>query len=512
MVKCSHWIMRVDERWVFAAISFVISGVICSFSPMPNSDGVFYLRVAEKFLDGGLESAFEMYRSPYYSVAIGLLSREAGIELTASAYLLNSLACAAIAWFIADLGRLIGNGRIAATAAGALFLLHPQFNEYRSFIIRDFTYWALCLAFLGCQIRFILSGKAGYLLAGLVLLFAASLFRFESVFFVIVPFVTALLLRHHQRLLRTTLLCYVVLAALVFITGFCLLASGLLNVEMLLKPGEKFFMVSKTFLDSFSELANQFQVHMLRGYLDEYSEIATVAAFLVIVILKMLKSLSVPYFLLGVGCWRLGYIRGLPRDRCVPVAVMIVTGLLVVLIYTLSKRVVQGRYVLLFTLLILPVLAACVENWWLNKRSSGEQIGKGRYFLGLILVVYMAGDSFLSFGDKKTYILESTEWLKGSFSKTCSLASNSKKIGYFSGLHTSWHFTDQAVHRPEVLLHTKRVDVIAFEYRSKRQKSEFIQASLLKTFTKVRSFDANDRGVAIYTSKKIHSRCFRIDN
>jgi len=491
---------KIDERYGAALISCLIGFVVYLTTDLTNTDGVLYLRVADAYLQGGLEASLLLYDHPYYSVMIAFIANLFSVETYSAAVFLNCVACGVMAWALYDLGFLIG-GKVTARVSVGLFFLHPQFNEYRTFIVRDFWYWACCLGYLNSLIRFYKTLFYRYLILGVVLLLVGAMFRVESLLFLAVPLLTLIPLRRHVSVVRETTKYYGVFTAVCVLTFIVFFVTQGYGIGFYFHSIEKFVDAGFRIAVELEYLQAAFNEGLLKnGYLKEYSLAAVVVAFLVIVILKALKSLTASYlmlFLLVVP----GSGARISRIAVAPIVVMAVYYFITILVFTLVTRVIQGRHVLLLTLLFLPVLAVYVEDWLLYRcRGKNKAItGKLIFFVFLIVVSFV--DSFFSFGKKKEYLVESSRWLESTYSSGCRLASTNTKVAYFSGLDVDWKASQRlTVKKLKSIKRGHNIDLVAIEADLDEVNSNAHVIYLNQYFKKEKEFVGAKKSVIVYSS------------
>ena len=466
-------------------------------TPLTNTDGVLYLRAAEAFMSGGLTAAQALFDNPYYSALIGSLATITGLEPLSAAHLINALLCAAIGWTITDLGILIGGGRAAGFCAGILFLLHPQFNGYRGYIIRDFAFWACLLGFLNLQLRLYLSLRNSYLIAGLALLLVGALFRIESLLFVVLPLLTLAPLKKHISIVRQTLRLHSLLAVVLVIAAIVIASGLVIDLDSLARPAKRFVDIGSQLLQIMQGHETAFKDHLLNGYLEDYAMAGAIAAFLVIVILKALKSLTLPYFIITIILHRsISSIR-LSSLRTAAIFTFFCYYFVILVGFTLSTTIIQGRHVLPLTLVFLPILGCYLEHW-LTLQQSSRQKRKRRQWLAAFFGTYLFVDSFISFGTPKTYLTDAINWLQEKPTH-CTLASNHTKIGYFSQLNTNWAATGQLIESPSLeLLNSLNTDYLAIEHHKKDLFMNTLVDKISDEHTITETFESKKRRVVIF--------------
>lgn len=489
--------LTIDPRILIALLSFIISLLVSSTTPLTNTDGVLYLRAADAFMTGGLAAAQSLFDNPYYSVLIGSLAQLTGIETLTAAHLINALLCAAIAWIITDLGILIGGGKAAGVCAGALLLLHPQFNGYRGYIIRDFGFWVCMLGFLNLQLRFYLTLRSRYLLTGLALLLIGALFRVESLLLAALPFLTLIILKKHVSTVRQTLYLYSGLLVLSVAVALIITTDLLVDSTSLTYPAQRFIDVGSRFLHTINQHNSAFKTYLLNGYLEDYAMAAVIAAFFVIVILKALKSFTLPYFIITVILHKSIDNLRLSRLRTAAIYTFFYYYFAILIGFTLSTTIIQGRHVLPLTLVLLPILG-CYLAHWLTLQQSNLKKRQRNQWLAALFAAYLFIDSFISFGTPKTYLSDAINWLKTQ-PPSCTLAANETKIGYFSKMNTNWARTEQLIAAPSVnLLNSINSDYIAIEYHKKDQAMNTIVEGVSNKLAAVEKFESKKRQVIIF--------------
>lgn len=489
---------RLSPQWTAGIVSFLISIAVTLATPLVNTDGILYLRVAEAFQEGGYEAASELFAAPFYSILIAMLSDLLGCSVAWSAGIINAFACGALAWLLVDLGEMIGGSRIAAWGTAILLLLHPQFNEYRSFVIRDFVFWASCIGFVNLQVRAYLTLKSVYIVGAAILLLFAGLFRVEAFLFLPLPVVTLIFMRRYPGIIRITLIPYAVMACLGVLLLLALLMMDYPVWESMMRPLGRIYASATGFSDQLIFLNESFQQNLLRGYLEDYSIYGVLAAFLVMLMASVLKSFTLPYVILtyfmvrSVGQFRFSQVR------ITPVWVFWIFYFFAVYLFVISDRVIQGRHTILLTFLIMPVLGALFEYWMTLHRQSSVKAQKRRVYTCAFFVVYLLLDSFVSFGVSKIYLKDSSDWLKNSYAHECRLLTNSSKIGYYSSLEVNWgdlnQFRRSEKNLPKVL---NGADLVAVELKHKSESQKAFEQLLPQEYSKVAEF-GDDRGVIVY--------------
>ncbi|MFT6310007.1 MAG: hypothetical protein ACJAQS_000368 [Porticoccus sp.] len=494
--------IHIDPRWLFASISLLISIFIYSQSIITNTDGVLYLRVADTFLSDGFNAAKNLYSNPYYSVLVALIAKLTGLTTFISAQALNTLTCAAIAWFMVDIARLTSQSSYNPWIAGSLFILYPQFNEYRDFIVRDFLFWALVLAFMSCYIRFLLSLNSKFLIAGLFLLSVGAMFRTEAILFALLPVICLMPLRKHIMVVRTTISFYRWLLIIIVpvITVLYLVNSSIFD------SATQYIDKLAMFGDSYSRLSTNFEDYLLMGYLTEYSGAAVLFSFLIILSLKVLTSFTAPFLLLAGLSLSSSQDSRFSRLRIIPLLMGFIFYFSVVYIFLLSTTIIQGRHVLLLSLLLIPIFSSWIENFGmaLNSRKNGT---RNLLLVTTLFTVYLFTDSFFTFGDAKKYRTDGVLWLQGS-PPQCKLLSNNSRVNYFSQMDTQLiHLSEVGFRRSDLLSMAGNSDLVLLELDKRNDFHIRVTDILDISWTRVASFGARNKHTIIWSNPELSPSC-----
>ncbi|SVE46978.1 uncharacterized protein METZ01_LOCUS499832, partial [marine metagenome] len=180
--------------------SVVLSGWCIYIDDVINNDGVEYIRTAERLAVADWTGALSAYKWPFFPFLILLSSKILSLSYSTTGYLLNTIFFTiTIVFFVLTVREFGGYSRRLTLLAATVALVHPAFNEYRAFIIRDSGYLASLLVAMYCLARV---GKVDFLKyrAGVVAGFAvASLFRVEGfVFLLFTPLLLAVIRGQHN--------------------------------------------------------------------------------------------------------------------------------------------------------------------------------------------------------------------------------------------------------------------------------------------------------------------------
>jgi len=297
-------------------------------------------------------------------------------------------------------------------------------------------YWALSIFSLWQFLLYFREHKASNLLAFAIgLLFAAS-FRPEALaYLLITPFALFMdnTLDHAQR--RRYFL-QAISVALGFIL-FAVLTLAMLNFSVTAVLSD-FLSVYEPFLNSTFSLneadSNALSTAVFGEYAASYSgpyiTLFLITGLLAILIVKLFAGIGGPYFwLLVYG----GYTRSIKikRNLFLPIAFFLLTNAAIVFLFILITRFMSSRYAMLFCLLVvtlIPLVLASIVERIQNSNFSNTGIRVLILFFG-----YCAFDSFISFGQPKTFVFDSVEWIAAQPNEQAGLLTNNHAVAYYSG-------------------------------------------------------------------------------
>ena len=495
-------IIHIDPRWFFAGISLFISIFLYSQTIITNTDGVLYLVIADTFLSDGFSAAKDLYPNPYYSLLVGLIAKLTGLTTFISAHALNSLTCAAIAWFIVDIARLTSQSTYNPWIAGLLFTLYPQLNEYRDFIIRDFLFWALVLAFMSCYLRFLLSLNSRFLISGMILLLVGAMFRTEAILFTLLPIVCLIPLKKYVMVVKTTIAFYRwLLIIIVPITIILYLLSPPIFDSI-----THYIDKLARFEENYGQLVSNFDKYLLRGYLNEYSGAAVLVSFLIILVLKVLKSFTAPYLLFAALSMSSSRDTRFSRLRIAPLVTAFLFYFILVYIYLLISSVIQGRHVLLLSLLLIPIFSSWIENFGiaLNSRKNGR---RNILLISVLACTYLFIDSFFTFGHSKKYRTDGLLWLQER-PPQCKLLSNNSRVSYFSHMKTQdINFKKIKFNKNKFLSMASNNDLIFLELDQRNDVHILVSNILDTNWRQSASFGTGNKRAIIWSNPDLESSC-----
>ncbi len=428
-----NW-QQIDVRWIAVLASLLLSVFTLTFQKIPNADAYTYIRTAEIFLNEGIAAAYQHYSWGTYSILIGIVSW-LGVDLFFAGLLINSVFYAILVFSFLSIVREIDDRKPLLVISAICILVYPQLNEYRDLVIRDIAFWGLSiLAFwqylLYAKTRLI---RHGFIYCGAMLL--ATTFRAEALIYLIfTPFILLLDTRIEPidrrklffRLIAIAFAMTIVL--LIFLTLVGLDVAGLFIefvsiYEPFISGNYTLSEAERTLLGSllFTEYAATFS--------REYIEIFLLAGLIAILLANLFTAISGPYLIvLLIGLLK-NRIR-LPRHIAVPLIIYLSINTLILLSFLIITRYLSSRYAMLFSILLVLFVPLIIFHIHNTVKDSNRKM---THIVLTVFLGYCAIDSYFSFGEAKTYVSDSIEWLAENTAASSMLVTNNHAIAYFSG-------------------------------------------------------------------------------
>ena len=428
---------RYDLQAFAVVASLAFSWCAYLADPLLNPDGILYLRAAEAFLSDGVEGAFGLYEWPAFSIAVGVLHQFSGISLPIAAHALNAVLVSVLVVAFISLCREAGADRLTQALAAVVILVHPELNEDRNLVIRDFGFWAFSLLSLLALMRYAGRKRLRDALLWSVAVLLAFALRSEAL---LLALTGPLALFASEESWRRRFLTYLkfnsIFVALTLLAVACLVAV----------PGfvERFAATSLVLkwshplLEMKGEVwqaAQNVNAVLLTEYSDEFGLLFLLTGLTAMLVAKLLATLGVPSIaVLAYGFWKLRL--KLPARSKWPILSYAAACLVYLGAFILFHRFLQGRHpMLLAMLLMLPV------PFFLGQIYSKAKVlhRQGAFSLAFALVLGVClVDGFISFGHSKDYLVDALAWVETQAGGNEAIRTNSQEIAYHSGHPVHW--------------------------------------------------------------------------
>ncbi|MBL6753953.1 MAG: hypothetical protein ISP89_06715 [Pseudomonadales bacterium] len=448
-----NW-LRQHPR-IFALMgSLLIAGYVLSLGEMPNDDAYTYVRVADIMLHDGLAAAYAHYPWATYPVLFAHFVL-IDLDLFTAGRVLNALLYALLAvCFVSVAGELVRSAEPTRRSAilflaAVTVLLYPQLNEYRSMLIRDVGYWAFML--LGLQQLMVavrVPARSTQFWRRLVLFFTALVvaffFRAEALAYLLLTPVLFCFVRDQadNRRVGDALRVTLALLALGIAALATCLAAGVDILALLARfIGTYAPFIEATFSPDDTQRAAQSSVlfgEHAEVYSGDYLPVFLLIGLLSILAVSMTSAVGLPYLtVIGLTlakAWRdrhqrstgdLASTLGIEKNALIVVAGFALINLGILIGFVLVTRFVSARYGMLFSLLVALLIPLLLYR-------ALEAAHSRRVVVTIsFLFAYCLIDSFVSFGERKTFLEESIDWVKNN-DTTAPLLTNNHTLAYAS--------------------------------------------------------------------------------
>ncbi len=404
-------------RWVAVLASLLLTFLAVSQDHMPNDDGVMYLLSAEQFAVGVWDSKLQLYNWPFYAILIAGMHQLSGLGIETSAYVLNGLLQAVSVFAFLGVVSELSDDRKIVLAAAVLILIFPNFNDYRSEIIRGHGYWAFAMVGLLFLLRYIRQHERRYLFGWIGALVLAALFRTEGLVLIALAPLVFLLDPRYAVALRIRRLAWVYggYAAMVGLSLAVLIFAGIGEGSLTLwsKPVS---MLSQFYIAVSSDLSHKaavLQQGFLTPYADNYAWSIVIAAIVIILVTEIAASIGLVFGFLAAYAWLRSDAVGDAYQRRIVCSFMAI-NLLVLAAFVASLGFLTGRYPIALALLIMLFAPFGAVALYRRLTGSGtDAMPRKKWvnaaFVVVALVLFI--DGIFSFSPGKAHVEQAAVWL-----------------------------------------------------------------------------------------------------
>ena len=432
-MSSTNW-QQWDIRLLTVLASLALSGFAVAFASIPNDDAYTYIRTAEIFLEQGVGAAISHYTWAGYPILIALVSL-LGLSLFTSAYVLNAIFFAILAYaFISILRHLDDSNRIAWLAALTV-LAYPELNEYRDMVLRDVGFWAMLLLALWRFMVFVDTRQFSHSVFFVLAMIGAMLFRAEAVIYLVaIPFALFLQSDRNTQQNRQDFLKLAGFICCVGALGFLMLLAAGINLFSLIF---ELLRIYQPFLISRFNPDEAITAAQATAIFGEYAGIfsrdyvsAVVAVGLsVVLVMTLFYTIGGPFFwLLAFGLMR-KHIRW-HRAKVAPILAVSLANLFILVVFLYTTKFLTGRYALVFGLMAATLVPFLISS--IIERNRG---GKWEKFVSYFLILfffYCLIDSYVSFGKSKDWLLDAAGYVELQAESDTQVLTNNHTIAYFS--------------------------------------------------------------------------------
>jgi len=506
-------LMRLDARgirWLAVAVSVLLSLWVILINDKINADGALYVDTAQRILAGDWAGAYRLYRWPFFSALIALVSRITGLHPEAAAMAINLALAAVLVYAFLRLAEDLGGARKTLWFAALVILTFPYLNEKRADVVRDIGYWACYLSGVLLFLRFTRSPTLIRASAWWVVAVIAALFRVEGlVFLVALPL--ALWFRRDWPL-GSRLRHFVQVNTLTGLLLALVIVAVYLNPELteyrgrLLEPLDRlrdFWWGVTTGLDQKAELLRTQVLEVSTGPHGPYAGTSAtkvlVGGLIAIVLYKLVKLLSL-YCLLPLFRRFREPLQSLPPDAILTMAWLGLINLSVIMVFVVHTFYLSTRFLmpLALTLLVaMPFVLTAVHNRWQQLKPCPLH-KKWGYPLIALWLLWMAIDG-VTFTRNKAYLREAGTFIRNELPAQARVYTNASLLHYYSGQGIAWEANWQYEMPPPKQAPLETYDYAAVEIKRGRFPAPWEEILEAGGLEEIKAFE-NRRGdgVRIY--------------
>jgi len=422
-----------DPAWIAAIITVFISIWIIVTDDLINSDGVLYIEVAAKIIQGEWAAAIQQYNWPFYSLLIATVSKISFLPLESAAYVVDVLVQVLLTFmFVRCAQALGGNSRVALFAA-ILIVTNVTMNGYRDQIIRDFGYWAFFFTALYLFLQYQNYKIPKYAIGFSLSMIVATLFRIEGVVFLLGAPLLVLFSNHeHKKNIYSLWLLWSPIILLLVICIVYIGVGGDMPTSMGRMTDPIFYLQDayKNMVMGIAEKGSLLEETVLK---DGARDMGTESMFAILFMMLIAKIISasgvIPAFFYVTNSLSENIRTTVTNKKLLNGFLLI--NLFVLIVFLLSHSFLSPRYTMTMALLItLP--AAFSLSAFMEKQAHTTKWKQRGKLLIIVMLVYMFLDGITSFGASKSYIKEAGQWLGQTISKQESLAASDRSLYYYA--------------------------------------------------------------------------------
>jgi len=413
-----------------------------------NFDGILYLRSAEAMLNNDFAGAYAIYRWPLYSILIATVSQLFHLSLTMSAYVINGLLQVILTLSFINLIKQLGGNRRCQWLALIILTVHPYLNDYRSYIIRDFGYWAFFLLSLNFLISSVNQNKLRYAVFGSIILLIAAAFRVEGLIFVLLLpmsflFVNQFTFSKRLIFLAVSLLPLIILGVMVAYFTYSYADSDLQHIGRMDHVINLFYAIP-TIRDNVSTIISEMKVSVLDYQAQHGASVIVIGGLLVLMLFETVKVTSPVLFLLSAYAAKRHFIpKSYAKMLC---KFTLLINFLILLYFVGTFNFLTGRYVMPICLILLLWGPFTIDHFYQYYCVLQTNKFKFWYFpttVAILLGMFIYNITHWHYD--KIYIREAGQWSNRHLAKEAFLRSNSAEYLFYSqGVLKNWeqHFID----------------------------------------------------------------------
>jgi hypothetical protein len=433
MIKIIH---KSDPRFWAVIFSLIISCII-AWQFYINVDGIYYLKAAEDLLLHGKEAKHHGLSWPFFPLLIASLSYVSHLSLLNSAIIIEALLQIILVLAFINIIRALGGSLNLQWLAAAVILLHPQLNEYRGEIIRDFGYWGFLLSSFYYFIRYIQKPHWKYIIFWALLMVLATLFRIEGVMIIALTPLILLLLQqpwkqrfiHVLRFYSPWIVITLIIVGLLFIYNQNLSALGRLN-EL-----QKWFYY---FINNFTQQWEMMQIGItpiLPTLLKSFTGVFLTGGFLIYFLYVLLLTIQPLFVGLAIlGQWKHSLQKIVSKNEQRILYGFLAINLLIPILILLVRWYITSRFVMPFALLVLlwvPFALYTLYELWQTSHFAKRYLWPARIGIALVVIALLI-DGTYSYSSTGVVVKEAGLWVQTHVAKNETVFTNNPQLAFYA--------------------------------------------------------------------------------
>ncbi|WP_150303098.1 hypothetical protein [Pseudomonas saliphila] len=401
--------------------SLLLSLVAVQFQPVLARDSALYVHMANLFnLLGyaGIEGQFDW---PWVSIIISWVHSITKLSMINSGNLLMALFLAGSCAVMTKTTALL---EPKAAYWGALVALTlPAFNGYRDVILREPGFWFFTTLATFWMVRWALDRQHLALVAALVAIMFAAVFRLEAILLIAGMLVTVLWiqrgwLRAHWKLsiLAVTVASVSTLALLFWLVHFPeQLGHRPAYYLSLLDP--------QSIFDKFNATSAAFASAALRDYSHEHAGRILFWGFFMALLIESVLMLGPFVLIFLVRFWRpLHPLLGVEATFMIASAGLYFA---VLMIFFVQQGFMTSRYTSYLHVLAAPLVGVLAYELARYRKAAGVILAG--------LAVLAGVDNVVSLSEKRTHYLDAATWIQTHLPDDVSIYFDDRRIGFYAG-------------------------------------------------------------------------------
>jgi hypothetical protein len=427
-----------------ATLFSLVLGMIAIFHEgVINPDGILYVRVAQIWLEQGMQAAVQQYSWPFYGILIGATSRIFFLSPEIAAYFLNLVFQILITvYFIRIIGVLGGSHR-AKWFALFVILFFPHLLDYRAFIIRDLGYWAGYLAGLFYLLSYCRSFSWKTACFAVLALGFSSLFRVEGILFLLLmPFAFMIIPRLHAKQRLQAFACFSSVTLILVLFSLLCVTLAIGHIQQLLTQWHFLFQGVDIWRHSIAAKIDGFANQVLDEQSRRSASYIVISGLLGYFFIKLVKVINPLYLLLTSFGWYRGVMPA-SRSQLGLLAYFFLVNMLVMIYFVGIFFFLSGRYLLPMVMIAIVWVPFTLDYLYLRifaYQRYGIKRAQKFLFIGLMVLMSFIGlHNYMQFGERKRYLYDAGEWFTEHLKDNESIITNSAPILFYAkGSQADW--------------------------------------------------------------------------